>query len=234
MERSVCGFNSRTAAMFPPLCRLSEDGLRRPRGLSAAVGSPRVWPHGRTVRFWRTRAACFLGAGATRRIIFSHDPVSSMRLLLALFAGLLLALPSSAHGQVAEERGDPLLGCYELQLGAWSPALSPSGAPLQTPPARFELRPEAGEGPFERGRTVARPVIEGGRTPSAFWERIGTDSVAVTWTDGHVGVVLRLEASDRPLRGVAVARTDAVVMDGHAPPRADAVARPVPCRPVRK
>lgn len=161
-------------------------------------------------------------------------PEYIMRLLHALFAGFHLALPSSAHGQVAEEGGDPLVGCYELQLGAWSPALGPYDAPLQTPPARFELRPEAGEGVFERGRTVARPVIDGGRTPNAFWERIGTDSVAVTWTDGHVGVMLRLEASDRPLQGVAVARTDAVEMGGPGPPRANAVARPVPCRPVRK
>ena len=153
-----------------------------------------------------------------------------MRLLLTLSAGLLLALPSPAHGQAADGEADPLVGCYELQLGAWSAPLHP----LQTPPARFELRPEVGDGVFERGRTVARPVIDGGRTPSAFWEAIGTDSVAVTWTDGHLGVVLRLDASDRPLRGVAVARTDAVEMGGPAPPRADGVARPVSCRPVRK
>jgi hypothetical protein len=142
-----------------------------------------------------------------------------------LTLGLLLGAKTAALGQ--ERPSNPVVGCYLLELGSWNPALSSGNAPYQTPPELIRLSMEVGEGVFERGRWLARPLIPHGRTPSGYWERLGPDSVAVTWTNGFAGVRLHLGFDEESLQGIAQAFTD--VSDGSVPPQADVSARPTAC-----
>ena len=150
-----------------------------------------------------------------------------MRILRLSLVLLALTLPAAAVGQ--QKPADPLVGCYRLMVGPWEPPLHPGNAVYQTPPERFRLSEETGEGPFERGRTLVRPVIPHGRTPSAYWQRVDSDSVRVVWTNGFAGVRLHLQLAADSLRGTARTFTD--VVGGPPAPQAEAVARRTACRP---
>jgi hypothetical protein len=160
----------------------------------------------------------------------------AMPLLLLAFA-----IPSSAVGQAtAAENADPLVGCYRLEIGEWTPRLD---APrYQIPPAEFRMLAEiGGESPFELNKNLVRPVIPYGRTPSAIWQRsssgkgpsspideaIAGGDIQVTWTNGFAGVRLRLLASADSLHGTAIAFTD--MLSSRPLPQAQVVARRVPC-----
>lgn len=147
--------------------------------------------------------------------------------LLILFFGL----PAISVGQ---ERAavDPLVGCYRIEIAQWEPPLlHPGNAKYQTPPRDFRLHAETGEGVFEQGRTIVRPLIPHGRTPSAYWHRTGSDSVRVIWTNGHAGVQLDLNGSTDVLRGTATALIDVF---GPPVPEAEVVVRRTSCASSQK
>jgi hypothetical protein len=61
-----------------------------------------------------------------------------IRMVLIVVA--VVVVPSRvAVGQIVVT-DDPAVGCYDLELGVWSPGLHPANAPMQTPPSRFELQ----------------------------------------------------------------------------------------------
>jgi hypothetical protein len=121
---------------------------------------------------------------------------------------------------------DPLVGCYRLEFGSWTPALHPGNASYQTPPETLRLMDRMGTGVFERDRLLVRPTIPFGRSPSAFWERLGADSVRVVWTNGLAGVTLRLSIGGEVLDGVAQVFTD---VPDRTFPETNAVATRIEC-----
>lgn len=114
------------------------------------------------------------------------------------------------------------MACYRLETGKWEP---PS---YGTPPDEFHLRAETGTSKFERGVRTVRPVIPSQGDPSGFWQWISRDSVRVVWTDGFVGVVLRVRVSeDSLLEGTAKVFTD--VVGGPPLPQTEVVGRRIEC-----
>jgi len=99
-----------------------------------------------------------------------------------------------------------------------------------TPPDTLRLTEEVGEAEgsrFEKGRNLVRPVIDGGRTPSAYWIHESAGVIRVLWTNGFSGTRLELTATEHGiLTGVAEAFTDVV---GPTRPRTEAMLRPVRC-----
>ena len=164
---------------------------------------------------------------------FDFEPMSSpaasyFAVLSAFAVACAPAAPPHSAATLAQQASlDPLVGCYRLELGAWDPPLYPGSAEYVTPPEEIRLSREVGEGVFEQGKTIVRPVIPHGRTPSAFWERIAEDSVRVVWTDGHGGVRLDLQVTADSLYGIA--RLFADVIGGPPAPQAKVVLRPAPC-----
>lgn len=146
-------------------------------------------------------------------------------LLLALAA----ASASEAAAQVKSTPGS-FVGCYVVQLEAWTPALMEGNRLYQLPPDTVHLTNETGidtGSPIERGRLLARPVIPHGRTPSAFWTQEDSRSVQVMWTNGHAGVRLDLAPDgDGELVGEAEAFTDVLT---NTPPAATVALRKVNC-----
>ncbi len=60
----------------------------------------------------------------------------------------------------------------------------------------------------------------------AYWRQLAADSIAVVWTDGVRGVMLRLEVRGDTLRGVSSSFND---LPGDRPRPADVIATRVPC-----
>lgn len=149
-----------------------------------------------------------------------------MRIQVAFVSLLLASLPPSASGQ--QTVADPLVGCYTLELGSWDPPLQPGNARYQIPPDTFQLTDEVGVGPFESGSLLVRPRIPYGRTPRAYWEAVGPDSVRVIWTNGFAGVYLHLQRKEDALEGRAEAFTD--VVGGAPPPETDVVVWRIECK----
>lgn len=138
---------------------------------------------------------------------------------------LTLGLPLAALGQ--QTVTNAIVGCYTLEIGSWAPAVHPGNARYQTPPELIRLSEEAGKGMFAQGRFLVRPVIPHGFKPSAFWQRRGSDSLRITWTNGFAGVQLHLQIEADSLHGTARTFTD--VPGGPPPPQADVVARRATC-----
>ena len=145
-----------------------------------------------------------------------------MRKLMLFIALPVFGLPVTSLVQQQAIK-DPLVGCYSLEVNPWELPLSP----YQRPPERIQLSDEIGKGPLARWRHVARPVIPYGDTLRAFWERVGSDSVRVTWTDGFSSVQLDLQIGADSLHGTVSVFTDKL---GAPPmPQAEAVARRTTC-----
>jgi len=141
---------------------------------------------------------------------------------------LVTAAPAVAQAE-PDAPPDPLVGCYDLTLGEWSPPLRSGNASRQTPPRSVRFLAELGDdddGPFEQGRALVRPVVPEGHTPSAYWLRTGEDAVHVVWTGGFSGVRLGLRETEDGLRGTAEAFTDVA---GVERPTAEVRLRPVDC-----
>lgn len=149
-----------------------------------------------------------------------------MRTLMLFLALPEFGLPGAALAQPQAVK-DPLVGCYSLEIGPWDPPLHPGNAPSQIPPERIHLSDETGQGPLDRWRTIVRPVLPYGDTPSAYWERAGSDSVQVIWTNGFSGVQLHLRIGSDSLHGTARMSSDK--LGGLPDPQAEVVARRTPC-----
>ncbi len=131
-------------------------------------------------------------------------------------------------------------GCYALTLGGWSALpLRRNGYPESTtPPARFRLDtlvfPSAW-GPqlaVEPAHLVPRN-IEASRPGNvkASWAVLSQDSIGIIWSDGFVGVRLRLAARGDSMVGLATTFHDAHIIGEPPDPSAPAVAVRAPCPP---
>jgi len=109
---------------------------------------------------------------------------------------LLLAVLSLV---ACENNTEPvaLEGCYELQLGTWSPPPEE----YMAPPARVELTAVPGTSGLENGRTVVRGA--NGATNDyrwSWWQMDGKDVVMV-FSTGFTGLRFELTQSGSTLRG---------------------------------
>lgn len=144
----------------------------------------------------------------------------------AVAVPILVVLVSLVALEAQDSRTGPPR-CYALELGEWRPPLMEGNEPYQTPPMEFVLHGSVGTSLFERGRRLVRPVIQKGRTPSAFWEPLGSDSIQIVWTNGFAGVIMRLGPAPDGLRGTAIAFTDVL---GRERPTAAVMASRIDCR----
>jgi hypothetical protein len=110
--------------------------------------------------------------------------------LLVLAALTLVACDSNTEPVALE-------GCYELQLGTWSPPPEQ----YMAPPTRVELSVVMGNNGLESGRTVVRGA--NGATNNyrwSWWQADGADVVMV-FSTGFTGLRFELTQSGGTLRG---------------------------------
>jgi hypothetical protein len=145
---------------------------------------------------------------------------------------LIFLLPMGLEGQRATS-ADPLVGCYQLEVGEWTPKDHPDREHPVEPPEAFSLLAETGANPFERGRPRVRPLLGAQHEGGASWERVGPDSLRIAWSTGFWGAELEMQIDRESLRGTATSWTDVIYVNADGKPlpnlRADAVARRVNC-----
>jgi hypothetical protein len=140
--------------------------------------------------------------------------------------------PRGAEGADAPALERRLVGCYRLELGAWSRPF-PSGWPeVHEPPELVRLDAMEVDEFGQRWHRLAPQlaVLEG--RPRAFepvWRLRDDGRVELRWSSGFSGVRLLLRAERTgTLRGEAVALYD-VIVEGEPIPTAQAVATRAPC-----
>ena len=156
---------------------------------------------------------------------------------LTLFFCLLLHLLSPSRPVQAQIQPDSLVGCYVIEVGAWSGPF-PSGWPeIHQPPDSVRLGlqrawPEAPATAMRTERALSPHLPEltrRGRKPRIppFWEVGTADSLVLVWSTGLAGVVVELAGTTDKLSGTARAVQD---IAGVVQPTAPALARRVPCQ----
>lgn len=135
-----------------------------------------------------------------------------LTLCILVVAGLAACAPRAPIVVTPTPLATPLakwpdvVGCWELRMGAWRPALM-LGADerIITPPARILIDSTIGTRPYERRNLLLRPAP--GATPSvhrySWWNMGRADSIELRWTTGFSGVNMSLEHEGDTLRGVA-------------------------------
>jgi hypothetical protein len=99
-----------------------------------------------------------------------------------------------------------VVGCWEVRMGAWSPALmlGPDER-IITPPSRVLIDSMIGTRPYERRNLLLRPAP--GAAPSvhrySWWNMGRADSIQLRWTTGFSGLNMSLSHEGDTLRGVA-------------------------------
>lgn len=115
---------------------------------------------------------------------------------------IFIAHPAAAQGPAPPR----LLGCYEVKLGAWQPALDlgPDTVFIQ-PPVHFELLGDTGTSAMERARWLVRPAPRAtpGRHRFSSWRLSTADSVELIWTTGFSGLRIVVASATDTLRGRA-------------------------------
>ena len=88
-------------------------------------------------------------------------------------------------------------GCYQLQLGTWSPA------PEQfiAPPARVELSAVMGNNGLENGRTVVRGANGASNDYRWSWWQADGGGVLIVFSTGFTGLRFELTQNGGTLRG---------------------------------
>lgn len=112
-----------------------------------------------------------------------------------------LSAPAAAGRDAAS--GNAFAGCYEIRLGAWTPALAlGSDSVYITPPRRLILDtlPAA---PSSPSSFRIHPVLDTPGRDHAYWLALGADSLRVGWTTGLSGLTMHLRLENETLSGVA-------------------------------
>ena len=157
--------------------------------------------------------------------------------LHALIAATLLGVAAwparSANAQDLSPLEQRAVGCYVIDVGEWDPARHEFERSAQTPPSRIELLAERGTLAFENDQLLLRPVLGQrggwGRDAMAYWRAAGRDTLALVWTNGYIGVDMRLGLRGDSIRGEATTFTDAHIGDRETP-RAPVGGTRVACR----
>ena len=117
---------------------------------------------------------------------------------------IVVAAPPVAASPLAS--WPDVVGCWELRMGAWRPALmlGPDER-IVTPPSRVLIDSTIGTRPYERRNLLLRPAP--GATPSvhrySWWNMGRADSIQLRWTTGFSGVNMSLDHEGDTLRGTA-------------------------------
>ena len=129
----------------------------------------------------------------------------SLRVLLSAF--LLLG---AGRVEAAERRTDKtsvLAGCYRVTIGDWSPTVDiGEDSDYRIAPQAVELTQELllPAGTLDDW-LIVRPIngSQLGVHRSAYWQALPNGSVAITFTNGHSGLVVNVDATRKPMVGVA-------------------------------
>ncbi|MGQ0713545.1 MAG: hypothetical protein ACT4PJ_07410 [Gemmatimonadaceae bacterium] len=121
-----------------------------------------------------------------------------------------------------------VVGCWELRMGAWQPALMlGNDERIVTPPSRVLIDSTIGTRPYERRNLLLRPAP--GAAPSvhrySWWNMGRGDSIQLRWTTGFSGVNMNLFHEGDTLRGFARTEWDF----DRQPQHANVTAWRVPC-----
>ena len=104
-----------------------------------------------------------------------------------------------------------VVGCWQLRMSAWEPALM-LGADerIITPPSRVLIDSTIGTRPYERRNLLLRPAP--GAAPSvhrySWWNLGRADSIELRWTTGFSGINMSLSHEGDTLRGLAETEWD--------------------------
>jgi hypothetical protein len=127
---------------------------------------------------------------------------------------------------------EPLVGCYELKVGAWTPPLG-SAAQFSTPPDTVSLSADSTlERSLPRWHRAAPTISHAysrGRE-RASWTALDSSSFRVLWSDGLTGADLRLfRGNQGAFFGVIKMLSDAIGPEDSTP-KAVVVAKRVNCK----
>jgi hypothetical protein len=154
-----------------------------------------------------------------------------------LSLGVIAAMMLHSAPVTAVERAARLprwVGCYRLELDPFRDGTDMNTLPFRPPPAfRLDTTIRVSPQGIPLGFMTVTPESPNARHPGVFppgWDLFGRDSAVVFWSDGFVGVELRIPDGSGPRPGVVEISSD-VVDPSHEAPRTTARATPVPCGP---
>ena len=114
----------------------------------------------------------------------------------------LLASPAAAERDAAAVSA--FAGCYEIRLGAWTPALNLGADTVYVrPPRRIVLETLPATTPSDPSSLRVRPVLDTPGPDKAGWLALGADSLRISWTTGLNGLTMRVRLENETLSGVA-------------------------------
>jgi hypothetical protein len=144
----------------------------------------------------------------------------SPRRRMAWRISILCCLLGAGPPRVLRAQVPDPAGCYRLSIGVWShaPQLSPAQI---TPPPVFRLDTAAVPNRTAALYAVHPPRLTTREGPNAVWQRVGSDSIRIVWSDGFVGVQLHLEVRQGALVGFAQTLRDAHFVGEPPDPVAD-------------
>lgn len=123
----------------------------------------------------------------------------------------IIPMPVTAPAPTPMASWPDVVGCWQLRMSAWEPALM-LGADerIITPPSRVLIDSTIGTRPYERRNLLLRPAP--GAAPSVHrysWWNLGRgDSIQLRWTTGFSGINMRLSHERDTLRGFAETEWD--------------------------
>jgi hypothetical protein len=153
------------------------------------------------------------------------------RLLVLILVASTLASASLCAQTASSRAPAAFVGCYDLTLGAWSQSLGVNAA-YHIIPSTIQLD----SAPATRGGWRVSPDIaypHPSRFPGTPRWTAAQDSVDITWSNGFQVTKLRLgRRGTEELLGQAIVGSDANEF-GTDLPRAEIVARRIPCVPTQ-
>ena len=123
----------------------------------------------------------------------------------AMILAVVLVLACSRAPTKPSAAADPIVGCYQVELGVWSGAHE---AP--PPPENVMLMDSLGTFVLESGKHLIRPCPGDSVVMHymAWWEHAPADSLTVVFTTGFIGIQGRLGWDGARWTGHAEAFTD--------------------------
>jgi hypothetical protein len=149
---------------------------------------------------------------------------------LPILYTLSLCFGASALGAAQNSRPghDAIAGCYRLEVGDWTPQLTPGDVDHLLPTlVRLDTTAAASGGKTLSPSIAYRP--SGLKFPGFPRWDIRGDTVEMAWSNGFTPTVVRLSKAGGKFEGYAEARSDIALPPGVSWPRAPVAARRAEC-----
>ena len=139
------------------------------------------------------------------RLPLTRRPLGSAKWHAAVAACLALTSQSLAQGS-EKPTAAQVSGCYQLQIGAWQPALKlDRDVEFITPPDRVNLKLDAAEHSWRKVGLLVRqaPGSRGSIHTSGEWSVSKNVRVEILWSTGFSGLTMELANAPGGLHGSA-------------------------------